>query len=118
MSEKRLYRRMNIELPASFEMGGSRGRAKTTTMDISAKGLALRMKDLIKVGQRFRVSISTEDNKNVRVDADVVWVVEKEVAGGSEYTAGFKVVDKMDQDEIEFVRFVAQKMFDYFKPSE
>ena len=24
-------------------------------------------------------------------------------------------MDKMDHDEIEFVRFVAQKMFDYFK---
>lgn len=114
MTEKRLYHRMNIELPVSFEMSSGRDLVLSTTMDVSVKGLALKLTQAVSVGDNFRVSIAIDD-KIIKVDARVVWVEKK---GEHKYIAGFKIADKLDQDEIEFVRFIAQKMFEFFQPKK
>lgn len=116
MTENRLYHRMKIELPVTFEMGGSKDLIYSTTMDISAKGIAAKLKEPVDIGQRFKVAIEAEEDKFLKVDVEVVWIKAGDAKDGIEYTVGFKVVDKLDQGEIEFVRFVAQKMVEYFSP--
>lgn len=116
MTENRLYHRMKIELPVTFEVGGAKGSVCSTIMDISVKGIAAKLKEPVDVGQRFKVAIEAEEDKVLKVDVEVVWIKAGDAKDGPEYTVGFKVVDKMDQNEIEFVRFVAQKMLEYFSP--
>ena len=117
MREGRLFHRMKVELPVSLEIEGSNDVFFTTTMDVSVKGLAVKLNRSVEVGQKFKVAIGTDDNKVVKVDAEVVWMKGAKVEGEGEYVVGFRVIDKMDEDEIEFVRFVAKKMFEYFKTS-
>jgi hypothetical protein len=109
---------MNIEVPVCFELGKEKELIISSTLDISATGLSLKMKESLAVGEVLKITMNTDETKIVKVDAQVMWIKENKGEGGVGYLIGLKIVDKMDQDEIEFVRFVAQQMFDYFKPKD
>ena len=115
MTEKRLYHRMSIEVPVCFETGESKEFVMASTLDISATGLSFKMKQSIQVGEILRMTIGIDENKSINVQAKVVWVKGKLAKEENEYLVGVKIVDKMDQDEMEFVRFIAGKMLEYFK---
>lgn len=116
MTEKRLYHRMKISIPVSFEIGPDNRLIISSTLDISATGLSFQMKEAVQIGEVLKISLGVDETKIVKVDAKVVWVKEIKSVESLEYMVGVKVVDRMDQDEIEFVKFVAKKMFDYFRP--
>jgi len=105
---------MSIELPVSFETGPD-SLVLSTTMDISATGISLALKEPVAVGQIIRLTIGVGKGRTATVDAKVVWQKEYPYLVGCDYRVGLKVIDKMDQDEIAFVRFVAAKMFEHFQ---
>ena len=115
MTEQRRYHRMKIHLPVSFETEDPKTFVSSSSIDISPTGLAVRLTDPIRKGQYVTLTINVSDTKIVKVEAQVMWVREKDRNGDREYEAGLKIVDKMDRDEIEFIRFVAQKMIEHFK---
>lgn len=116
--EKRRYHRMNIEIPVSFEIGDPKWLIMASTLDISATGLSLKLKDPVEVDQILDITVCLDDQKMVKVGAQVVWVKKKMSGDEAFYQAGVKIIDKMDQDEIDFVRFIAKKMFEYFSPKD
>ncbi len=119
MREKRRFHRMNIEIPVSFEMGDPKWLVFATTLDISATGLSLKVDSPVAVGQVLTLTVGLDDDKLVKVDAQVIWVKEKKDEQTTCYRVGLKIIDKMDQGEIDFVKFVAQKMLAYFsRPKE
>jgi len=118
MTEKRLYHRMKIEVPVCFERGNQKDLGMASTLDISATGLSFQLKEPLTIGETLRLTIGIDEDKSVKVQARVMWLKEKIVKDQKVYTAGLKVVDKMDQDEMEFVRFIARKMFEHFKRNE
>ena len=118
MTENRRYHRMEIQLPVSFETEDPKHFYLSNTINISPTGMALRLTEPVKKGQFLTMSITIEDNKTAKVDAQVIWVRERVINDGSQYMAGVKIIDKMDRDEIEFVRFIAKKMMEHFKTLE
>jgi|GEM_PF-617447 len=115
MTEKRLYHRMKIEVPVCFERENQKDLSVASTLDISATGLSFCLKDPLAIGETLRLTIGIDEDKSIRVQAKVMWMKEKMFKGRKMFAAGLKVVDKMDQDEMEFVRFIAKKMFEHFK---
>jgi len=114
MKEKRRYHRMNIQIPVSFEIGEPKWLVLASTLDISATGLSVQLNEPVAVGQMLSLTIGLDDQRMVKVSAQVIWIKEKKGPQDKQYQIGLKIVDKMDQDEIDFVRFIAKKMFEYF----
>jgi len=114
MIEKRRYHRMEVKLPVSFELDETQSLVVSTTLDISATGISLALEEPLEVGRALTLTICIEDDKILKIGAKVVWVKELKKAGKKNYRVGLKITDTMDQDEIEFVRFVAKTMIDQF----
>lgn len=114
MREKRRNHRMNVEIPVSFEIGDPKWLVFATTLDVSATGLSLKLNEPLAVGQVLALTVGLADDRMVKVGAQVIWVKERKGENGTGYHVGVKIIDKMDQDEIDFVRFVAKKMFEHF----
>ncbi|MEW5895114.1 MAG: PilZ domain-containing protein [Candidatus Omnitrophota bacterium] len=118
MPEQRRYHRMKIHLPVCFETENPVSFICSSTIDISPTGLAIRLEGPIKQGQFVTLSVEINPEKTVKVDAEVIWVKKKIRNGEEEYRAGLKIIDKMDKDETEFIRFVAKKMTEIFKTQQ
>ena len=118
MREKRRYHRMDVEIPVSFEAGDSKWLVIASTLDISATGLSMKLNEPVAVGQILNLTVGLDEHRMVKVSSQVMWVKERRQGDKKVYHIGVKIIDKMDQDEIDFVRFVAGKMMECFRDSE
>ena len=114
MAEKRRYHRMEVGIPVSFELDEAKSLIMSTTLDISATGLSLILKEPLEVGRLLALTVCVDNDRMLKISARVVRIKEIKKTGEKEYLAGLKIIDKMDQDEIEFVRFVAKQMIEQF----
>ncbi len=116
MTEKRTTHRLDINLPAFFEIPEAQDHITiATTLNISATGLRLLTKKRLEVGQELPLQINLSHEQTITIHVRVVWVKESYSNTTREYLMGIKIKDSMQADESKFVRFYAEKLMDFFK---
>jgi Tfp pilus assembly protein PilZ len=78
----------------------------------------MKLNEPVAVGQILNLTVGLDEHRMVKVSSQVMWVKERRQGDKKVYHIGVKIIDKMDQDEIDFVRFVAGKMMECFRDSE
>ena len=115
-SDKRRCHRLNIELPASLKLsGGKKDLTIATVLDISGLGLRITTREKIVLGQEIPIQVSIGPNQSVTIKTKVAWVKEVDVMSSIEYAAGLKIIDTMDCDESQFLKFFSEKLIKAFR---
>ncbi|MDP8265921.1 MAG: PilZ domain-containing protein [Candidatus Aceula meridiana] len=114
--DKRRCHRLNLDLPASLSLsGGKEDLTLVTVMDVSGLGLRITTKEKIVLGQEISLQVSISPDQSITVKTKVAWVKEMEIMSSTEYAAGLKIIDTMDCDEAQFLKFFSEKFIQIFK---
>jgi len=114
-NDKRRCHRLNIDLPASLEISGKpENLTLATVIDVSGLGLRITTREKIVLGQEIPIQISISPNQNITIKTKVTWVKEADVMSSIEYAAGLKIIDSMDCDESQFLKFFSQEFIKSF----
>jgi hypothetical protein len=119
MSDQRRTHRLAIQLPATFfTPGWDEEVSFASTVDLSATGISFTTKELLIKGQRIKFCLQLPNHRLVTIVGEIIRVVEKKewafLGGLSEYEVGMKILEPIAGDEVEYVRFLAAKMKEFF----
>ena len=112
MSDKRRCHRLHIELPATFKISEKDEEISLgTTLDVSALGLCLLTKEVLKVGQELALQLILPRGEKIRLQVKVVWVKETDFYGiEDEFMAGIKILEPFRADEVKFIKFFVKEL--------
>jgi len=103
----------------SFRPPNQVDRSTTATVDFSAIGLGFWTREKLEIGQEisFRLTLPW---KEIVVLGRVVRIVEKDIdyidfKGNQEYNIGVKLIEPVEFDEFELVKFYASEFLKLFK---
>ena len=106
MNEQRVHERVNIELPASFEIAGrEENLALATTLNISSGGICLYTKEKLSIGETLQIKVKLAHVGVVFIKVEVRWVKTFDILVSEEYQIGVRLLDSSDPDEAKFVEF-------------
>ncbi|MEW5894423.1 MAG: PilZ domain-containing protein [Candidatus Omnitrophota bacterium] len=111
MADGRRCHRFPQELPLSFEMGEPKKTVTAKTLNISATGFAFVTKEPVSNGQVFLFTLTLNEMTQVRIDGEIVWTQKKWQGVHQEWVVGVKVIDRIDEEKRNFVRYVATRLF-------
>ena len=108
MEERRVYRRFKIALPIQYKLAAFQdGLTKASTLDASASGLRLRVKDKPSMNEEIHLLIQLPDGKPIMLAAMVVWCQE---ADREDFEIGVRLADTKSNDGKAFMDFYSQQL--------
>lgn len=114
--DKRRAHRLKIEIPATLKRTRDQAHISiATTLDISAMGLCLRVKERLQMGDQVIIQLQLSDRQTATLNAKVVWVKDDEFLMGPDFIVGIKITQSLKTEEIKFIQFYVKKLFEYFK---
>jgi Tfp pilus assembly protein PilZ len=108
-AEQRAYKRFSIQLPIEYKFAAHQDSlSQGSTLDISAKGLKLRIKNKPSIGEEIHLKFSLPDQRDILLAAKLIWF--KYVDDQLGYDAGIKIADTKSEDGTKFFDFYTQEM--------
>lgn len=116
IEERRAYRRFNIELPVEYKFASfQENTTQTSTLDISANGLKLRVMDRPLMDDEIHLTIDLPETKKVKLAARIVW---SKAIEGSSYDVGVHLADTRSEDGKAFMDFYCQQLFNFIEENK
>jgi Tfp pilus assembly protein PilZ len=114
--ERRAYRRFNVEFPVEYKLAAFQEHmTQTSSLDISANGLRLRVKDKPLMGEEIHLTIDLPIKKKVMLAARVIW---SKVAENNSYDIGVQLADTKSEDGKIFMDFYSQQLLNFIDTSK
>jgi len=115
MSDKRRCQRFPIEVPATFQLADSDENISfAATVDVSATGLSIITKEPLPKGQQIIINLQFPHHKIWVIHAEVMRVEAKDalmfLGGIMEFKVGIRIVEPIQGDEREYIRYIAEKI--------
>ena len=109
MTEKRLYKRVDINFPGRFKFSdNSEESFEITTANLSAEGICFRSESKIEEGQEIDLFIQIKENEEVFLKATVAWALKFD--DFNLYRIGVKINKTDSEDEKKFFKFFDEQV--------
>ena len=108
MEERRTYRRFKISIPVQYKFAAFQDNmTRGSTLDVSASGLRLRVKDKPSANEEVHLLINLPPNgKPILLAAKAVW---SQATDWEDYQIGLKLADTKSEDGKAFMDFYSQQ---------
>lgn len=108
-AEQRAYKRFSLQLPIEYKLAAHQDSlSQGSTLDISAKGLKLRIKDKPSIGEEIHLKLHLPNQGDILLAAKLIWF--KFIDEPTGYDSGIKIADTKSEDGKKFFDFYTQEM--------
>ncbi|MDD3375192.1 MAG: response regulator [Candidatus Omnitrophica bacterium] len=109
MTEKRAYKRVDVNFPGRFKFSdNSEESFEITTINLSAEGICFRSELKIEKGQEIDLFIQVKEGQEILLRAAAAWALKLD--DFDLYRVGVKIVKTDSEDEKKFFEFFYQQM--------
>jgi len=108
MTEKRAYKRVDVNFPGRFKIFDiSDELFETTTINLSAEGICFRSGLKIEKGKKIDLFVQVKDGKEVLLRTEVAWALKLD--DFDLYRVGVKIIKTDSEDEKKFFKFFCEQ---------
>jgi len=108
MVDKRIYKRANVILKASFTIPGIHEASQASIVNISAEGFCFSCTCEIPIGTDVLLSMEL-NNEEIALNVKVVWCSKDNKSGS--YHAGVNIIEEIGTDFEKFLIFYCKKAY-------
>jgi Tfp pilus assembly protein PilZ len=114
--ERRSYQRFNVAFPIEYKLAAFQEHTtKSSTLDISANGLRLKVKDRPLMGEEIHITIDLPIRRSVKLAARIVW---SKIAEDKTYEIGVQLADTKSEDGKIFMDFYSQQLLNFMEANK
>ena len=104
--EKRVYQRLNVQIPAAGKVGAARS-FEIMVVNLGAQGICFLRKETLKNGQPVELKLPLGPDREARLNTQVVWVEKVENVGCK---VGVSFEELKVEEEIKYIQFYCDQL--------